>query len=201
MRALRVLRARDDRVIGAVEREVASAPDPSSRAERAFAAMDRETALAAERGPRPACAAGCSWCCHVHVEATGAEVEAAAALVTRTFAPAARDALVDSLAARVAAFGAASAEGRWAARAPCALLDASGRCSIYAARPLRCRAFHSLDAGICEAAFLGASDAPPPTSASFERAATAVEHGFDRALGPDATPVLLEPALLAALRP
>lgn len=38
---------------------------------------------------------------------------------------------------------------RFRARVPCALLGDDGACSVYAARPLACRAASSLDAGAC----------------------------------------------------
>jgi len=44
-------------------------------------------------------------------------------------------------------------EERYRARVPCSMLDqASDRCLVHEARPMRCRAHHSLDAADCEAA-------------------------------------------------
>lgn len=93
-------------------------------------------------------------------------------------------------------------EARWAARLPCALLDGAGRCTVYAVRPLRCRAFHSTDANACRAAFDGDPDVEPAPNPTVSRLLDAVEAGYDDALtnaGVDARGVRLERGLLALL--
>ncbi len=96
-----------------------------------------------------------------------------------------------------------SDEARWAARIPCALLGEDGRCTVYAARPLNCRAFYSSSAEACRDALEGRAEAEPPTILALDRIHDAVEDGYDRALsaaGLPAGPLRLEAALLAALR-
>ena len=113
----------------------------------------------------PACARGCSWCCRgVKVEATVPEAIAIAESfrVGRTsdeVAALARDATE-----RASALFELDAEARWARKTPCRFLDeASGACTIYAVRPLACRAHASFDAGACEeAAADPTAEAPIP---------------------------------------
>jgi Fe-S-cluster containining protein len=118
------------------------------------------------------------------------------------FGPSQRVLLREKLSAAVERNDILSDEERWAARIPCALLDEDGRCSVYAVRPLRCRAFHSVSQGDCRAAFEGTSDAPPTVNPTIVRAVELVESGYTRALeheGRSATPVRLERGLLDLL--
>jgi Fe-S-cluster containining protein len=109
-------------------------------------ALTREAPEAA----RWACQAGCSLCCHTPVIATVPELVRLAAAV---------DAHVDAdkLRARVFANDRVITElddehALFVSRLPCALLDEAGRCSVYAARPLTCRAHVSMSLAPCEAA-------------------------------------------------
>jgi Fe-S-cluster containining protein len=117
------------------------------------------------KGAPPACARGCSWCCRgVKVEATVPEVLAIAesfraGRCSEDVAALARDATE-----RARALRDLDAETRWARKTPCRFLDeASGACTIYAVRPLACRAHASFDATACEdAAADPSAEAPIP---------------------------------------
>jgi hypothetical protein len=95
-----------------------------------------------------ACTAGCAACCHRLVAAAPAEAAAIARFVERRFSHEERADLADRIGALDAATRGKSAPERARLRLPCAFL-VDGRCSIYEARPLRCRAAHSRDAGHC----------------------------------------------------
>ncbi|MFO0759287.1 MAG: YkgJ family cysteine cluster protein [Byssovorax sp.] len=150
-------------------------------AREACAAMDRAGPQGAKRAL--ACGPGCSSCCHVHVEATGPELMAIAAFIREALTDEAQRALKDALDRTLQRVADLDDEARWEARIPCALLDPSGLCAIHPVRPLRCRAFHSLDAAACRAAFEGRDEAEPPRDRLLDRAQDAVEEGYDRALG------------------
>jgi Fe-S-cluster containining protein len=163
--------------------------------------LDGEAARVRSLGSTTACSAGCSFCCHVHVEVTRAEVLAIVAFVEALDAGD-RAPLRERIEARVAEAASMTHEERWARRIPCALLASDGTCAVYAARPLRCRAFHSADRARCERSFEGGSEEAPATIPALDRVHDAVEEGFERALdarGLVEPPLLLEPALLAAL--
>jgi hypothetical protein len=213
VRALRILQRQSDAASARVQAEVASelgagagaAPRLALAAVSAHRAMDAAGARALAGSDRtPACAAGCSHCCHVHADATVPEVLAIVAHLERAWTAEARAALRDRLARQALAVAHLTDDERWAARIPCALLDGAGRCTIHAARPLRCRAFHSCSAAPCRAAFEGAADVEPEPVriARLDRAHDAVELGYDRALaaaGLSARAHRLELALSIAL--
>jgi len=98
-----------------------------------------------------ACRAGCDHCCYQSVGVTPPEALAIFDHLSATLP----DAELERVAAHVAAHrartrGLSTAE-RFSPSHPCAFLDtASGRCTIYAVRPLSCRGMNSLDAGECE---------------------------------------------------
>jgi hypothetical protein len=95
-----------------------------------------------------ACAAGCAACCHQQVAITPAEAVAIARHVDCRFSPAERAALVARLKALDGAVRGLDAPARARLKRPCAFL-VDGRCSIYDARPLRCRGVYSRDAAHC----------------------------------------------------
>jgi Fe-S-cluster containining protein len=209
VRALQVLGKRSEAVsarvrdeLAAVLREDVSPAAQVRAAHLAHAALDAQGGRVRSLVSSPACSAGCSFCCHVHAEATGPEILAVAAYLTSTLGGDDLHQLRERLAAHAARVAELSDDERWAARIPCALLGPDGRCTVYPVRPLRCRAFHSCDVAVCQDAFEGGTDALPPTIPALDRANRAVEEGFDRALaaaGLSAAPERLEVGLAAAL--
>lgn len=108
------------------------------------------------RDPRclPVCAPGCAFCCHLAVFASVPEILALAAHLRATLAPAELAARTAEIAAAAAAVGDLDRSARAASKRACPLLDGeSGRCTVYEARPLACRAYNSCDAATCERAF------------------------------------------------
>jgi hypothetical protein len=199
------LEAASSRVCDQVAALLRADPSPAGQvraAERAHAALDAAGDRVRARGLVPACSPGCASCCHVHVDATAPEILAVAAHLRSSLPPEALLALRGRLAAHAGRVRDLGDEARWAARIPCALLGDDGRCTVYAARPLRCRAFHSTSADACREALAGRAEIDPPTVPALDRAHDAVEDGYDRALAaagvsPGAT--RLEAGVLAAL--
>jgi Fe-S-cluster containining protein len=205
VRALRVLQQRSAAVTrDAVQRAVSQALATSDLAEAGRATF-RETELAASRLgasaiQAPDCARGCSSCCHVHVDATAPEIEAVASYVRTRWSPSE----IEALASRLGRAAGLSAEERWQAKIPCALLAEDQVCSIHEVRPLRCRAFHSLSVATCREAFAGRTDAAPPQSPALLRLYDAAEEGLTQALraaGRPAGAMTLEEGLARALEP
>jgi hypothetical protein len=63
--------------------------------------------------------------------------------------------ILDRVKRHARAIRAMTLDERRQARTPCPMLDeASDRCAVHDARPMRCRAHHSLDVADCEAASL-----------------------------------------------
>lgn len=91
-----------------------------------------------ERGlyGRIACGKGCAACCYIPLAVTAVEAIAAAAAMRGN----------EVAVARIRAGGAQpNGAERWRRRVPCVLLH-EGECTIYAVRPLPCRAYVSLSA-------------------------------------------------------
>jgi Fe-S-cluster containining protein len=105
------------------------------------------------RKPEWACASGCSYCCHMPVHLTAVEAVAIAAYVYESFDVPARADTAQRLASTAEAIAPMSDAEFKDSRNPCALLDDEGRCSVYEARPLACRGFHSTSAEVCQASF------------------------------------------------
>ncbi|MFT3772917.1 MAG: YkgJ family cysteine cluster protein [Minicystis sp.] len=185
MRALPIL-DESSPILRRTQGEIAAllAGDLADAAARAHVAIDEAARVALARSPAldPACAAGCSWCCHVHADATVPEILAAARHLRGAMSREALAAFRDRLAAHVERVVDLDDQARWGQRIPCALLAQDGRCSIYEARPLRCRAFHSCSVDRCRDAFEGVSDEETVISPSLQRACRAVEDAYDDAL-------------------
>jgi Fe-S-cluster containining protein len=159
--------------------ELAAGGDSARAARAALRFADERAARALAQAPtKPDCAPGCASCCHVHVEATPPEILAVAAYLRATRSAAE----LRALALRLGVTAALSAEERWRARTPCALLSIDGTCSIYEVRPLRCRAFHSYSVAVCRDAYAGRTDEEPPRSPALERLYDAAEAGLEEAL-------------------
>ena len=114
----------------------------------AGALMDRRLPMVAER--QHACKKGCSYCCHVIVDVSIAEVARALEVVARRFS--AEDVAALTVRARENADRSRGTDALSYPIIPCAFLR-DGECSIYEGRPLACRGEHSLDVTSCRQAY------------------------------------------------
>lgn len=103
-------------------------------------------------GVDTACHAGCSYCCHFRVEAQPADIFGIADYIRQRFQQSEIDALVERLRSHVASIAGLSPSQHEARNTPCPLL-VEGRCSVYTARPLTCRRFHSLSVDRCKLSY------------------------------------------------
>ena len=117
-------------------------------ADEVWANVRGDVEAAAGKRPQIACAAGCAACCTQQVAIAPVEAAAIALHVTRHFTDEEDTALVARLRELDALTRGKTAIERARLRQSCAFL-VENRCSIYPARPLRCRAVHSRDAGYC----------------------------------------------------
>jgi Fe-S-cluster containining protein len=125
--------------------------------------------------PAQACVPGCNHCCHLVVHATIAEVAQAADFISRLFTQEQKADLAKRLYEYERVVGPWFGRNLGKVRTPCPLLEA-GLCSIYEARPLRCRGVNSLDASVCEQQKLHPEldIAPPRTEGQMELARDAI---------------------------
>lgn len=112
---------------------------PKSKTEKVYAVWALADRFYSVVGKNVACRRGCSHCCHIAVALTVAEAEAVGKRIGRKphkDVPLRIDAKIGV---------------EWGYHNPCTFLR-NGECSIYAHRPLACRAHYSLDvdALLCE---------------------------------------------------
>ena len=136
----------------AIEQLTAPVPRAVRAAGSAMFASEERRRYHLELLPEPqavACHAGCHWCCHMKVSVTAPELFALAEYLQTSVSAAARQ----QITARVAELSQDprifSADAKVEARIPCAMLSEAGACLVYAARPLACRGYNSLDAESC----------------------------------------------------
>ena len=183
---------------------VAGRRGPEHARRSALRRLDAELARVPASGRGPvACAAGCDLCCHLRVAATPAEVFGLLDYLRSAF----DGDWFASFRARVAEAGARLAgltrAEVLATNLPCPVL-VDGRCAGYAARPLNCRAYHSLDRDACQRSFDNPGDPAlgHPQYGAVARVHEGVQAGFAagvRAAGFDASEVELVTALAEAL--
>ena len=107
--------------------------------------------------PVPDCKAGCHYCCYEQVNVTPVEVFALVAHIRSYWSDGRLQSFRKKLRAATAESRGLDHEAYFAARIRCPLLNAEGQCSVYAVRPLMCRAYNSLDVKACERAARNAS--------------------------------------------
>jgi hypothetical protein len=151
-----------------------------------------------------ACRSGCNYCCHLPVHVRPYEAFALASWLRRQFSPQQLDGLRARLRANLDRTRELGEEGRKRANLACALLDAQGACTAYAARPAQCRKFHSTVLATCEASFARPEDdaiASPEHPAVAHNAAVIIAQAANAArdAGFDAAAYDLNAALLEAL--
>lgn len=104
--------------------------------------------------PTPlACSPGCDYCCHNQVEVTPPEALLIGNYLEKQFSPRELGRLLEKLEYNLSVrSGKSKIEvARIRQELPCPFLR-QGNCSIYAVRPLVCRAMHALDASQCKQA-------------------------------------------------
>ena len=123
-------------------------------------------------------------CCHLRVMATPAEVFGLARYIRRQLATTALQDLTRRIADTATHLHAIPRERLLATNVACPLL-VDGACSMYAARPFNCRAYHSLDVDACTASFNNPDDASltHPQSAIVARINEGVQQGLADELG------------------
>jgi Fe-S-cluster containining protein len=107
---------------------------------------------------RPACSAGCAFCCVLPVAVSPPEALYIAAYVHETWSAEAQVELRTRLRTRVEARQGWTVEARGAHKRFCFFLRDDWQCGIYPIRPLACRGYSSLSRSACEEAFTDQGD-------------------------------------------
>lgn len=129
-----------------------------------------------------ACRAGCDFCCHLRIMATPAEVFALFDYQFRHLSPLALQRFEQRVIETDRRLRRLKGHRVLTTKLPCPALE-HGRCSVYPARPLGCRAHHSLSRTTCQAAFNKPDDLTlePPQHAALAEAYARGLTGFQDA--------------------
>jgi len=189
-------------------RTVASAANIAEQAQRhaenLLSRMREDLEEASSADPRirkPACDAGCAYCCHLRVSVLPIEVVRLRAYIDEKFDDEQRQTLISRLREYVATLASMPVMQRINAPLRCPLLDESNRCRAYEARPLACRIHNSVDAEACRKNLDDESVAVPVIPA-FEETLSPVLNGLNDGCfqaGLASRDLELAPALLLAL--
>lgn len=168
----------------------------------AYAERSFERAGGGSDSAKPDCRRGCSYCCHLPVEASTAEAARALEYARGRLDEAGFQALTRRIVEASAAYPLSQSTPP-AECPPCPFLVA-GACQVYPARPLACRGWSSTDVRACEAAFRrGTASVRVPVDARrraiFANASEALLRGLELTGG--GGPAHLVPALAALVAP
>ncbi len=149
------------------------------------------------------CGPGCAACCHAKIAVTPLEALYVADYMRENMADDQLNEIRDRVAEIASHNQGKSIEGWYSAQIDCALLDSDGCCTVYSARPVRCRGWCSLSEERCGAASKSGSAAAtiPLDSHSYtvgEGVAAGISQGVSD-MGLDGTFYELHSALLVAL--
>ena len=130
--------------------QFATGKDAAAALKKSYERYDNLIAKTIDESPiKPACKAGCAFCCHYKVEVRAHEMLLIKDYMSKTFSA---EKIADVLAeaeANAAIIRSLTPEQHLTTNLKCALLQ-DNQCSIYPVRPFRCRNFHSTDANACE---------------------------------------------------
>jgi Fe-S-cluster containining protein len=125
---------------------------------RSYLRFDKIIATAIEESPtKPACKAGCAYCCHYKVEVKAHEILLIHAHMQKNLAPTLTQQILASATTNAALIRTLTPKEHLSTNIKCPFLI-ENQCSIYEARPFRCRSFHAVKVDGCEASYANPSD-------------------------------------------
>ena len=130
--------------------QLATSKDAAAALKKSYERYDNLIAKTIDESPiKPACKAGCAFCCHYKVEVRAHEMLLIKDYMSKTFNAEKIAAVLAEAEANAAIIRTLTPEQHLTTNLKCALLQ-DNQCSIYPVRPFRCRNFHSTDANACE---------------------------------------------------
>lgn len=133
--------------------QLKSAKDANAALKKSYERYDNLIAKAFDESTtKPACKAGCAFCCYYKVEARAHEILLIKDYMGKHFSTEKIASVLDTATANATIIRTLTPEQHLTTNLQCALLE-NNQCSIYPVRPFRCRNFHSTDAQACEHSF------------------------------------------------
>jgi Fe-S-cluster containining protein len=171
----------------------------------AYGRFDKLIARSIEESPvKPACKAGCAYCCYYKVEVKAHELLLILDYLQQHLAPAQRQQIQAEASHNADLISRLSPEQHLSTNLKCPFLQ-DQRCSVYPVRPFRCRSFHALEVSGCEASYATPADLSISSELieSVSLFGAALSQGFEAAAQSaqyDARTYDLNTALVAAFR-
>jgi Fe-S-cluster containining protein len=157
--------------------------DANTALQKSYVRYDNLIAKAFDNATqKPACQAGCSFCCYYKVEARAHEVLVIKEYISKHFSAEKIAEVIQEATANAAIIRTLTPAQHLTTNLKCALLH-NNQCSIYSVRPFRCRNFHSTDVVACEASFNDPANMSVSTGMIEDAAILADAHtqGFETA--------------------
>lgn len=130
--------------------QLGTGKDATAALKKSYERYDNLIAKTIDESPtKPACKAGCAFCCHYKVEVRAHEMLLIKDYISKTFSVEKIAAVLTEAEGNAAIIRTLTPEQHLTTNIKCALLQ-DNQCSIYPVRPFRCRNFHSTDASACE---------------------------------------------------
>jgi Fe-S-cluster containining protein len=173
-------------------------------AAHALGFAQKEIEQVVERTPsesRPACSAGCAFCCAIPVAVSPPEALYIAAWLRETLSAEEQVEIRTHLRTRVEERQGWTVDVRGARKRFCIFLREDWHCGIYSSRPLACRGYNSLSRSACEDAFTDKGNRVRVHASVRERAAGVI-YGLilaSKELGLESGRYEIETAVLGAL--
>jgi Fe-S-cluster containining protein len=153
-RSFRSIRRQVDEATGQLVRKTFARRGEAGALRQVQRLIDEQVASLPREDRSPvACQAGCDFCCHLRVMATPVEVFALLDYIQEQFSTQDRELFEARVLELDAQLRELAGEHVLSTNLACPVLDATGRCRAYAARPLNCRSYHSVSRQACEVSF------------------------------------------------
>ncbi|GGY81040.1 hypothetical protein GCM10011613_27620 [Cellvibrio zantedeschiae] len=152
--------------------------------QKSYQRFDKIIAKSIEESPtKPACKAGCFYCCYYKVEVKAHEVLLIREHMQKNLALELRNEILTSAKANAALISTLTPTEHLSTNIKCPFLIAN-QCSIYEARPFRCRSFHAVQVDACEASHANPSDFSIATELieDVSHYSDALSQGFEAAI-------------------
>lgn len=163
--------------------QLKSGKDANAALKKSYERYDNLIAHAFDESTtKPACKAGCAFCCYYKVEARAHEILLIKDYMSNHFSAEKIASVLNTVTANAALIRTLTPEQHLTTNLQCALLE-NNQCSIYPVRPFRCRNFHSTNAQACEESFNDPANMAIATGMIEEVAILADAHtqGFEAA--------------------
>lgn len=130
--------------------QLATGKDANAALKKSYERYDNLIAKAIDESTvKPACKAGCAFCCHYKVEVRAHEMLLIKDYLSKTFSAEEIATVLAEAEANAAIIRTLTPEQHLTTNLKCPMLQ-DNQCSSYPVRPFRCRNFHSTDANACE---------------------------------------------------